>query len=183
MCAGAGVGPVTLPTSGTYTVLVDPWSSHTGQATVKLYHVVDPPTGTVWANTAVASTQYSTGNWSASRAAGAPNVWACGDNAQAWAPSGSGSGAEWLEATFTTPVTATGVWIHETYTTGFVTRVDVKDTSDTYTTIWAGSDTTACPGWLSLSFSPTALPVKAVKVFTQKAGWEEIDAVGLVPAP
>jgi hypothetical protein len=183
MCAGATVGPVTLPTSGTYTVLVDPWSSNIGQATVKAYNVVGPPTGTVWASTAMASTQYSTGNWSAARAAGAPNVSSCSDNAQAWAPSTAGSGTEWLEATFTTPVTATGVWIHETYTTGFVTRVDVKDTTDTYTTVWTGTDTTPCPGWFSLSLSPTAPSLKAVKVYTQRSGWEEIDAVGLVPAP
>jgi hypothetical protein len=73
--------------------------------------------------------------------------------------------------------------VHETYTARFITRVDLKDTNDVYTTVWTGSDTTACPGWFSISFSPTALPVKAIKIYTQKAGWEEIDAVGLVPAP
>jgi YD repeat-containing protein len=183
VCAGASVAATVLPTTGTYTVIVDPYSSYTGSVTLTVKLIPDAPAGTIWANSATASTQYSSGNWSAAQAAGAPNVWVCDSIAQAWAPSTSGSGGQWLEATFTTPVTAVGVWIHETYTPGFITRVDFKDTNDTYTTVWTGTDTTPCVNWFSLSFSPTALPVKAVKIYTQIAGWEEIDAVGLVPAP
>ena len=49
MCAGAIVGPVTLPTTGTYTVLADPAGANTGQVTVKAYNVVDV-TGPVTVN-------------------------------------------------------------------------------------------------------------------------------------
>ncbi|NOT28011.1 MAG: RHS repeat protein [Acidobacteria bacterium] len=183
LCAGAKINPVTLPVSGTYTVEVDPTGAATGPIALTLYNFVTSPSDTVWANSAVASSQYSTGNWSAARATGAPNVSACGDNAQAWAPNTSSSAAQWLEATFASPAQATGVWVHETYNAGFITRVDLKDTTDTYTTVWTGTDVTLCSDWFFVSFAPTALPVKAVKIYTQKSGYEEIDAVGVVPAP
>jgi YD repeat-containing protein len=41
MCTGAMVGPVTLPTTGIYTAVVDPAGASTGQVTVKAYNVVD----------------------------------------------------------------------------------------------------------------------------------------------
>ena len=41
VCAGSIVGPVELPTSGTYTVVVDPYGTNTGQVTVAVHDVVD----------------------------------------------------------------------------------------------------------------------------------------------
>jgi YD repeat-containing protein len=44
LCAGGNggiVGPVVLPTSGTYTVVVDPYGSYEGQITLAVYDVVD----------------------------------------------------------------------------------------------------------------------------------------------
>jgi hypothetical protein len=41
MCTGAIVGPVTLPSAGIYTAVVDPAGASTGQVTVKAYNVVD----------------------------------------------------------------------------------------------------------------------------------------------
>ena len=41
VCAGAIVGPVVLPTSGTYTVVVAPFGTNSGQATVSVHDVVD----------------------------------------------------------------------------------------------------------------------------------------------
>jgi hypothetical protein len=175
------VGPVTLPTGGQYTAMLEPSYAYSGTATLTLSNVVAPPPATTWASAATASSQYSSGNWSAMRASGAPNVSSCGDNAQAWAPSSSGSGSEWLEATFAVPAPATGVWVRETFNSGFIYRVDLKDTNDVYTTIWTGTDTTSCAGWFWLSFPSTSYFVKAVRIYTQKAGWEEIDAVGVVP--
>ena len=168
-----------LPTTGTYTLQIDPEGPLTGSVSAAL--TVTPPPATVWASTATASSQYTSGNWSAMQATGAPNVPSCSDNSLAWAPNSSGSGSEWLETTFAAPAPATGVWVRETYSAGFIYRVDLKDTNDVYTTIWTGTDTTPCGAWFWLSFPTTSYSVKAVRIYTQKAGWEEIDAVGLVP--
>jgi hypothetical protein len=49
LCAGAMLGPVALPASGTYTVIVDPSGSSAGQVTLTAYGVVDV-TGSVKVN-------------------------------------------------------------------------------------------------------------------------------------
>ena len=41
LCAGVLIGPVTLPSTGPYTVVVDPYLSHTGQVALTVYDVVD----------------------------------------------------------------------------------------------------------------------------------------------
>jgi hypothetical protein len=83
---------------------------------------------------------------------------------------------------FATPTSARGLIVNETYNSGFVYRVDLIDTGGVYHTVWTGVDTTGCPGWFEVWFAPTAYAVKGAKIYTQKAGWEEIDAVRLVPS-
>jgi hypothetical protein len=41
VCAGAILGPSVLPTTGTYTVVVDPSGAYTGNVTMTVYNVVD----------------------------------------------------------------------------------------------------------------------------------------------
>ena len=133
-----------------------------------------------WASGATASSEYSTSGWSANQATGAPNTDKCGDINTAWAPRSSGSDPEWLKLSFTTPVLATGVRVHETYNAGSLSRVDLVDTSGQSHTVWTGTDSTSCPGWFEITFPKTEYPVNAVILHTKIAGWEEIDAVELI---
>ena len=81
--------------------------------------------------------------------------------------------------TYAGAVNATGVAIHETYVSGSVIQVDYLEPDGTSHTVWSGSDTTVCGGWLELSHAPTSYLVKQVRVHTAIAAWEEIDAVRL----
>jgi len=132
-----------------------------------------------YASSASASSQWTSGDWSANQATGAPNTSSCGDIKTAWAPLPKGSDPEWLQANFTTPVNATGLTVYETYNSGFISQIDLIDTSGTYHTIFTGSDNTGCPGEFSLSFEKTSYLVSGVKIYTQHNSWEEIDAVKL----
>lgn len=133
-----------------------------------------------WASGATASSEYSVSGWSANQATGAHNTDKCGDINTAWAPRSSASDPEWLQLSFTTPVQAVGVRVHETYNAGFIYQVDLVDTSGQKHTVWAGTDNTACPGWFEITFPKTEYFVNGVILYTKTAGWEEVDAVELL---
>lgn len=132
-----------------------------------------------WASGATASSEYTADRWSANQATGAPNTDACGDIATSWAPASSGSDPEWLSLSFTTPVLATGIRVHETYSAGSIYQVDLVDTSGQKHTVWTDTDSTVCPGWFEITFSKTEYSVNGIILYTKIAGWEEIDAVEL----
>ena len=73
VCGGTIIGPFVLPTSGVYTVVVDPTWSYTGQVSVTAYNVVDV-TGPLTVNgspvSAVLATPGQRALWSFSGAAG-----------------------------------------------------------------------------------------------------------------
>jgi hypothetical protein len=65
---------------------------------------------------------------------------------------------------------------------GFVNRIDLVDTSHGRHTVWQGADTTPKDNTVrefDVSFAATPYLVSGVEVYTQIAGWEEIDAVKL----
>jgi hypothetical protein len=175
-----------LPAGGAYTILADPDGASTGNATLRL----EPPPDLVpvaltrlllaWADSAVASSQYSTTGWSAMQAAGPPNTSGCVDSSTAWAPATGGAGPEWLETSVLTAVQPIGVLVHETLNSGSIYQVDLLESTGTPHTIWTGTDTTPCGDWFVLRVPQTSYPVTKAKLFTQKAGWEEIDAVALL---
>jgi len=132
-----------------------------------------------WASKARASSQYSPSAWSAQQAIGEPNTSQCGDNNTAWAPGSSGSGPEWLELTFDTPVYVTKLRVHETYNSGCIYKVEFVDVYEEKHTAWQGKDATTCPGWFEIEFAQTRYLVKSVILHTQIEGYEEIDAVEL----
>ena len=118
-----------------------------------------------YASSATASSSYGANpgdDWNASQATGAPDTvdgggnLQCGDKKTAWAPLTSSSDPEWLEVSFATPVNATGFTVYETFVGGFVYQVDLIDTDNVYHTIWTGTDTTACPGEFTTTFSQTS---------------------------
>ena len=95
----------------------------------------------------------------------------------------------WLFA----PIFADGVTVWETNANGFVTQIDLLDTSNVFHTVFAGADPSlpGTPVGFTVAFASTAYEVKGVKVFVNPLSalndWEEIDAVGLngtfVPEP
>lgn len=142
----------------------------------------------VWASTVRGfSSQYSTSSWAATQVLGAPNVYpAHGDNASAWASLGADDRDEWLEVGFDRAGSVSAVEIYETYNAGALDRVELITQS--------GRIIEAQPGGLapggtasarrSVNVSCTSEPIVAVRVHvasTKVAGWNEIDAIGVVP--
>jgi hypothetical protein len=141
------------------------------------------------------SSQYSSSDWSAAQALGAPNTNAYGDIPTAWAALNTDGppNPEFITLGYSTPIFADGVTVWETNANGFVTQIDLLDTSNVFHTVFAGADPSlpGTPVGFTVTFASTAYEVKGVKVFVDPlstiADWEEIDAVGLngtfVPEP
>jgi hypothetical protein len=159
-----------------------------GTATATVYVSVYDANGQWASSVRDFSSEWSTTAWSAEQALGAPDTFAYGDIVTAWAPLPINESEEYLELGFTTPVYATGLIVRETYGNGFLTQVDLIDTSDGYHTIWTGTDSTqpGAPRDFRLTFSATSYLVKGVKLYVDTDhdldAWEEIDAVRILRA-
>jgi hypothetical protein len=132
------------------------------------------------------SSQYSSPNWSAQQALGKPNTFQYGDIKTAWTHSSQkkNSGIEFITLGYDRPVFASGVVVRETSGNGFVTQVDVVDTSDKLHTVWKGVDPSqpGSPVDFAISWEPTSFLVKGVKIYVDtkhSSTWEEIDSVEL----
>jgi hypothetical protein len=160
--------------------------------------VVVEPTGTPaqppaagalrqWAVAATASSEYSSPDWGAQQATGAPDTMECGDIQTAWA-SESSDGVDWLEVTFATAVVPTEISVRETNSPGFVSRIEVRDEMGRYQTVWQGTPGAVekCPRVLTVPVSGVTIRVNTVRInLDQRDGgdWNEIDAVELVGQP
>jgi len=142
---------------------------------------------TVWASAVRGvSSEYSATSWAATQALGAPDVYpAHGDLAKAWASKGADDQAEWIELGFETPRAISAVEIYETFNPGAVARVELVTTSGRRIPIQP--DRTP-PGptsrKLRLDVACTSEPIAAVRVDLDSpavTGWNELDAVGIVP--
>ena len=145
-----------------------------------------------WASSAIASTECScpAPDYTASQATGPPeSPGLCIDDVTNWTPSDGLDNPEFLELSYTMPVRASGVAVHETFSENdarFVIRIELRDTGGAWHTIWEDVDDTPCGGVLEPTWPATAYLVDGVRVHTQEPGFEEIDAVeliGLVEAP
>ncbi|MCI0680506.1 MAG: Ig-like domain repeat protein [Gemmataceae bacterium] len=158
-------------------------------------YAITRPAGSVqqWANTVIDfSSEFSTTDWSAMQATGAPNTPTYGDIMTAWAPIPPDS-LEYLTLGFATPVHANGVTVVETFSNGFVYQIDVVDMADQLHTVFTGVDPSLqnAPAHFVINFPQTAFLVKGVKVYvdgtidSSPMSWPEIDAVELrgVPVP
>lgn len=140
-----------------------------------------------WAGGAVASSEYSSPDYSAQQATGAPNTPQCGDIATAWA-SETSDGVDWLEVTFATAVVPTGINIYETHSPGFINKVEVKDQAGLYYTVWEGTPGVVeeCPRVVSIPVSGVNARVNAVRIHVDQRNdgyYDEIDAVELLGQP
>ena len=148
----------------------------------------DRQLGIQWAVTASASSEWSSTDWSAAQATGPPELAQCSSVETNWSPLGDGSTPEWIELGYDPPVRPVGVDVHESgNASGFVTRVDVRDTTGLLHTVWEESDPAVCGGIHAPRWSPLPFDVTSIVVHSQLEGWEEIDAVGAAalgaPAP
>jgi hypothetical protein len=134
-----------------------------------------------WAYAATASSQYSTGDYSAMQATGAPeSEGICEDRPTNWSPLGSTADPEWIELTYLVPLQAVGVDVHESLESRFVRRIEVRDTNLVWHTLWNGNDATTCGDALEARWPITPYEVDRVRVTTAAPDWEEIDTVGLL---
>jgi hypothetical protein len=150
-----------------------------------------PMPSIVWASSVRGfSSQYSPSSWSATQVLGAPNVWpGSGDNANAWASQGADDRDEWLEVGFERAGRISAVEIFETFNPGAIDRVELI--TATGKTILARLDQLGDIGGLHApamkriaTTACTSEPIVAVRVHvgsTRVPGWNEIDAIGVVP--
>jgi hypothetical protein len=153
---------------------------------------VEPPVedaaGLQWAVSARASSEYRATDYGARQAIGPPTVTRAGDSVQAWCSKTADAGEEWLELDFDPPVIAKAVRVVQNWNPGAVTQIEVVDADGATTIVWRGPDATVYAanqiGVLEALFaapSPRVVRVKVTFDTKQVKGWNEIDAVGLVP--
>ncbi|MCP3904383.1 MAG: hypothetical protein GY715_12205, partial [Planctomycetes bacterium] len=182
-------GGASLPTlAGGFSFVLSEMATDARLTTVGVSHC-DVASFRQWAGSVIGfSSQYSTSTFSAQQILGPPSVFTYGNDPTAWASSSENGTSEYVTLGFPVEVYATGVLVRETLGNGFVTQVDVVDTSDVLHTVWSGADPSVpgTPVDFVVSWSKTAYLVKGVRVYVDTdatAGWEEIDAIELHGSP
>ncbi len=152
------------------------------------------PANMVWAS-AVAmngvSSEYSMGvnpmDYHAVQATGAPNVYPeSGDRPEAWASAMEDNQVEFIKVTYATPVVAKAVWVYETLNPGAISKITITAMDGDHVVYTKATPATVgtCSHILSAS-TKTCSPISAVRVELDSpkvTGFNEIDAIGLVPA-
>lgn len=139
-----------------------------------------------WAVSASATSEYTTTDYSAMQATGAPDTADCADAVTAWASSGISNPNEALTLYYETPVWATQLNIYQTYTPGSITGIALipADGGAPIPLANSADPGTACPGVFSIDLpSDLSSTISGVTVYLDQraAGtWNEIDAVELV---
>lgn len=129
------------------------------------------------------SSQYSSANWSAAQAVGAPDTGGYGDYSTSWAPANQNNSLEYLTVQFPQPLYSSGVTVRETYGNGFVYQVDVVDMGGGLHTVWSGTDPSlpGSPANFTVTWPATTFLVQGIKVYVDTShdlsAWEEIDAI------
>ena len=139
-----------------------------------------------WATGATASTEYGQSSWAALQATGEPNTPRAGDCSTAWASQAPDGDTEWLAVTFDIPVMPAMIRVHETYNAGSITKVEAKDATGAWRTLWEGA-ARACetPRWFEVAVPKGIWTTREIRLTLDSdavPGWNEIDAVELVGA-
>lgn len=152
--------------------------------------VPDDPGGQ-WAFSAQAGSQYGSGDYSALRATGAPDVPGADDHPNAWCPAVRDSGSDWLELSFERAAPATEVRVRQNFGPGAIVKVEAIEPDGQAHTWWEGIDPYGQDGfaedvvWFGLRVPPTAYDVQKIRL-TLNLGvhgrWKQIDAVQLIGA-
>ncbi|MEZ4668585.1 MAG: hypothetical protein R3E39_11795 [Anaerolineae bacterium] len=139
-----------------------------------------------WAVGASATSEYSTSDYSALQATGQPDTRQCTDSVAAWASAGIKNPKEALTVYFEIPVWATQVNIHQNFTPGAITGIDLLPATggDPISVPNSADPGTRCPGILSIDLPgdiPTTINGVVIYLDQRTVGnWNEIDAVELV---
>ena len=159
---------------------------------VNVNTAIQAPANMVWAS-AVAmngvSSEYSSGNmtYHAIQATGAPDVYPdSGDRPEAWASAMEDNQVEFIKVTYATPVMAKAVWVYETFNPGAISKITITAMDGDHVVYTKATPATVgtCSHILSAS-TKTCSPISAVRVDLDSPkvpGFNEIDAIGLVPA-
>ena len=146
-----------------------------------------PPVRSVmWADSVLGySSQYTDASWSAAQALGMPNVYpSAGDIPQAWASKEADAGPEWIELGYSTPRPVSAVEIFETFNPGAIESVELITTSGRRIHLLPRGLQPSGSFKRVLQVSCTNEPIAGVRINVAShlvEGWNEIDAVGLVP--
>lgn len=139
-----------------------------------------------WASEAYAESEYSSTDWAASQATGAPDVDTCGDNANAWA-STSSIGTDSIELVYDIPVSPTEINIYQSYNPSQVVEVDIIDLNGEAWIAWSGEPEyiETCPDLMTITLElDEPLYIDRVVIYIDQSvlqtGYNEIDAVELV---
>jgi hypothetical protein len=131
------------------------------------------------------SSQYTPTKWSAHRATGRPDVFPeRSDHPEAWAPLAKDAGIEWITLTWPAGHKARALTFAETLNPGAITRVDDVSDADAPVTLFSTQVPHVAPAGKMLRVDLAApREITALRVVLDTrwvAGWNELDAVGLV---
>jgi hypothetical protein len=139
-----------------------------------------------WASSAIAESEYTPTDWSASRATGAPDVEECGDDVNAWA-SASSTGQDSIELTYDIPVSPTEINIYQSYSPSQIVEVDIVDLNGEAWIAWSGEPklVNTCPDLMSIQIElDEPLYINRVVIYIDQSvlqtSYNEIDAVELI---
>ena len=139
-----------------------------------------------WASFALASTEYTTSDWSAMQATGEPDVIECGSNPKAWSPAYLDT-EEYIELFYDVPVIPTEIVIYQSYNPSQVVEIQLVDTDGEEWLLWYGNpeEVSDCPDmWTHTIELEETFLVKSILIIVEQGflglGGVEIDAVELV---
>lgn len=126
-------------------------------------------------------------SWGPEQATGPPDTPAAGDYSTAWASKTPDGADEWLELSYEKPVELKKVLVHETYNPGALIKVVAYTSGEMDTEIWSGRDPVVDEGGKGVAEIPVdaRITTQKIRIYLDSkavAGWNEIDAVGLVDA-
>jgi hypothetical protein len=149
-----------------------------------------PPRPLAWASSVQGfSSQYDDPSWAATQVLGPPNVFPRhGDIAQAWASRGPDDPAEWIAVGFTRASSIAAVVVYETFNPGAIARVALtaEDGASFEVPVEQAAVETSSEGSVRRRFELACTPyrVRTVRLELDSilvSGWNEIDAIGIVP--
>ncbi|MBU1660413.1 MAG: hypothetical protein KKD28_02950 [Chloroflexi bacterium] len=139
-----------------------------------------------WVVEAEASSEYSSPEWAAEQAIGAPDTHRCGDYQTAWASASSDS-IVWLEVKFPLAVYVTAVNISQSFNPNQVVAVELVGQFGRSIEIYnqpPAQVNQPCPYTLPISIDKTKGRFDTVRITIDQSvlglGWNQIDAVELV---
>ena len=123
--------------------------------------------------------------WGPEQASGSPDS-ASGDQSTAWASATEDNQFEWLVLEYADSLTPVEIQIYENFNAGAIEKITAFDTEATEQTLWElpeeGEQPKSQFGILTLPLEMNG-KLKRIKLYINSAkvaGWNEIDAVGLV---